>query len=347
MKLFKILICLVFIFMILIAFKYNNEFDYSKVRHLKFEDCSKIKIKVRIKNASQVIVIEKENPKYAFNKNFSGDDRSLLKKYGGANLFKTRLDQEFLTNDIYIDNKMVFAVSGNLLVEADGIEKETGVVFEDNDKNLIALTNNYGIDIYNPYLKKRSNLLDLEIKLHSPDDITIYRLLDAKGEWLLVLGIYHDYSYQEVDELHNHFKIYKYNLKTKEVRIWDSRDYNLTMYIDTYYLNYDLSKDRRYIYMSFMYGYNGYDGEKDKISEGGVYVFDWWEERLYKIFEPMPINNFKKLAMQKIKSDGSIYYEIDVKVVNNTDDGYVYAMWAGTNEDFQYIRFKNPEDMLK
>lgn len=119
------------------------------------------------------------------------------------------------------------------------------------------------------------------------------------------------------------------------------------MYIDTHYLNYDLSKDRRYIYMSFMYRYSGYDGEEGAISEGGVYIFDWWEEKFYKVYEPMPVNDFKELSVQKMKPDGSIYYEIDVKVVNNTDDGYVYAMWAGTNEDFQYVRFKNPEEMFK
>jgi len=99
--------------------------------------------------------------------------------------------------------------------------------------------------------------------------------------------------------------------------------------------------------MSFMSGYSGYEGEKGVVSEGGVYIFDWWEEKFYKVFEPMPVNDFKKLAVQKMKPDGAIYYEIDVKVVNNTDDGYVYAMWAGTNEDFQYVRFKNPEEMLK
>jgi len=96
-----------------------------------------------------------------------------------------------------------------------------------------------------------------------------------------------------------------------------------------------------------MYRYSGYDGEEGAISEGGVYIFDWWEEKFYKVYEPMPVNDFKELSVQKMKPDGSIYYEIDVKVVNNTDDGYVYAMWAGTNEDFQYVRFKNPEEMFK
>ncbi len=327
---------------LLISFIFHNNIDYSKIKYSKFDEYKKKNIPFRFINCYEKIKNEKFDDKYFIKIKTPPDDEGwLLQKYSKNNLYN---GTGKYNEKLYIGDKEIFTWADGFII---GENNNTINIFKDKFGNILALTHVYIIKAYNPNLEKRSDLLDLEIKLHSPDDIDIYRLLDVKGEWLLVLGIYHDSSYEEVGNLHNHFKIYKYNLKTKEVRILDSRDYNLTMYIDTYYLNYDLSKDRRYIYMSFMYGYSGYDGEKETVSEGGVYIFDWWEERLYKIFEPMPVNYFKKIARQKMKPDGSIYYEIDVKVVNNTDDGYVYAMWAGTNEDYQYVRFKNPEEMLK
>ncbi|MFW6139651.1 MAG: hypothetical protein ACOC7U_10845, partial [Spirochaetota bacterium] len=227
--------------------------------------------------------------------------------------------------------------------------KEKGIIFKDEYNNLLTLIYDCGIVAYNLNNKKLEALLILDINQNSPEYINTYRLLDVKGEWLLVLGIYHNNVYNEFEYIHNHFRIYKYNIQTKQVRIWDSRDHGLTMFIYDYYNNYDISRDRRYIYMSFQYGYNGYDSQ-DTVSYGGVYVFDWWEEKLYKIYQPMSDREFDEISEKHTRPNKDNFYEIDVKVVNNTDDGYVYALWEKievTDEKFKNCyRFKNPEPIL-
>jgi len=311
-------------------------------------------IKGKIKNIIKDVTINKVDKKSIIEKNIFPDDESWVsKKFNVNNYYEIGTFKSSYNNKKYFYSPSLgFRVNDNFkktplkITLHDGfiIPQITERISVNNDERRLL-----GISFFSYEKEKVIPLfgiesLEEEINYTDADET---RLLDTKKEQFLILAIYHDYSYQEIGNLHNYFKIYKYNLKTKEVRIWDSRKNNLTMYIDTYYLNYDLSKDRRYIYMSFMYGYSGYDGEKGAISEGGIYVFDWWEEKLYKIYEPMPIKRFKEIARQRMKPDGAIYYEIDVKVVNNTDDGYVYAMWSGTNEDYQYVRFKNPENFMK
>ena len=48
-----------------------------------------------------------------------------------------------------------------------------------------------------------------------------------------------------------------------------------------------------------------------------------------------------------MRPDGAKFYEVNVKVVNNTDDGYIYAIWDEIDENYHYVSFKNPEEILK
>jgi len=353
MKTIKYTVYFAVIIFFITAFN-NGNIDLSEFKYIKYKSFNERNIKGQIIKVIKGIITIKVDKKIIIDKAaFPIDESSVIKKYNKANYYEKG------SFESYYHNKKYF-YSPYLGFRVDNSFEKTPVKFPFNDGFIIGqitervLIDNderriFGISFFSYEKEKAIQLFGIEsidekIKYTDASEI---RLLDIKDGQFLVLAIYNEKQYQEVDELHNHFKIYKFNLKTKEVRIWDSRENNLTMYIDTYYLNYDLSKDRRYIYMSFMYGYSGYDGEKGLVSEGGVYIFDWWEEKIYKIFEPMSVDGFKKIAGEKMKSDGSIYYEVDVKVVNNTNDGYVYAMWAGTNEEFQYVRFKNPEEMLK
>jgi len=135
-----------------------------------------------------------------------------------------------------------------------------------------------------------------------------------------------DYSY---------LKIYKYNLKKKEVEIFDTYEYGIisngVYEVGSYYPTYDISKDKRFLYIPARsdteYTNEDFFYRKAVKTNGGLYIYDWWENKLYKLLE------------------GNV-----TDVTNNTDDGYVYVQFMRIEDKqiiYDYYRFKNPEDIIR
>jgi len=119
------------------------------------------------------------------------------------------------------------------------------------------------------------------------------------------------------------------------VEIFDSYDYGIVSNgvdeVEGFFPVYDISHDQRYVYIPARgdreYIRNKlFNREKMKMS-GGLYVFDWWQNKIYKLFE------------------GNV-----VDVTNNTEDGYVYIKtmkYENNHHIYEYFRFKNPEEILE
>lgn len=157
-------------------------------------------------------------------------------------------------------------------------------------------------------------------------------MINLQNECLFTIGwvnegrMYPDYAYM---------KIYRYNLLKKEVSIFDSYTLGILVppidEIEGYYPVYDISMDKRFVYIP-AWAKEGYTNpefsrrETVKIN-GGLYVYDWEKEKVYKLAE------------------GNV-----TAVTNNTDDGYVYyrtTSYENKKRTHEYYRFKNPEEMLR
>ncbi|MGQ9723682.1 MAG: hypothetical protein ACUVXA_20470, partial [Candidatus Jordarchaeum sp.] len=101
--------------------------------------------------------------------------------------------------------------------------------------------------------------------------------------------------------------------------------------VEGYYPFYDISEDKRFVYIPARCDkeYTDPDAFKRESVEmhGGLYAYDWWENRLFKL------------------AGGNV-----VAVTNNTEDGYVYFQvqeWVNGKRKYEYYRMKNPEEMLR
>lgn len=341
MKLLMQVLLLPLLGLILSSFNYNRHIDYSEINYIEYK---KLKLKnLNLKGVcltSNIKIEEVDQSNINDRSLLPTDEKSVVEKYNrdwyleDVNYsYKGKVYKGIGGKDFKVNNKEIFTIlhkteDGFLIPYFTEKYKEEGknyysiflmgiAYFSYSKENIFPILGAEDLNKYQKY--KGSNN---------------YRFLDVKGEWIFVLEVYpSEKNIMGMEEEYHHFRIYKFNILTKEVRIWDSRENgDLVMFTQTYYLNYDLSKDRRYLYMSFV--------------NDGVYMFDWWEEKLYKIYNCPSFEEFQQATGLVVKGPASRV----PNVINNSDDGYVYVVvynLSGIPRKYLYYRFKNPEESLK
>ena len=327
--LFIFLTCILFM-----GFSFDKGFNYSRVEKLKWEDLDKTHLEPKIIDLTKKIRSKEVSKEFVEKKElFPFSERWLVKKYDENSLFNTKID-EYGNKSFYLNGKMVFVNVRSFFLDNDNY---IGNIFNDKYNNLLALTT-LSIDRYSQNNPKPIEVVELErVKYNNKSSLLCddHRLLDIKGELLFIAGWENEYR---VVPMYAYTKLYKFDLKKKQVEVFDSYPYGIFIYgfdvFEGYSPNYDISKDRRYFYIPGVqdHEYSNiayiFDRENVKV-QGGLYVYDWWENRLYKLV------------------DGTVS-----DVTNNTDDGYVYykvRIYDKKKREAKewYYRFKNPEEMLK
>ena len=324
----KHLIFCIFLFINLfptIVFTDNHKIDYSEIEKKEWNNLKKIKIDTEIRNISKKIRSEEiKNKNISVKKLFPETEIWVLKKYDITNLYETKLVNGFPC--IYTGNEMIFP-SVNALSLSNN--KYIGIVFNDYYKNIITVGSTYSIYVYKQKEKRLKIILWMK---GENNEYYTSRLLEAKNV-LLFIASWVNENIHGVPE-YSYIKLYKYNLLKKEVEIFDSYDYGIVSNgvdeVEGFFPVYDISHDQRYVYIPARgdreYIRNKlFNREKMKMS-GGLYVFDWWQNKIYKLFE------------------GNV-----VAVTNNTEDGFVYIKtmkYENNHRINEYFRFKNPEEML-
>jgi len=313
---FFIIIIMVFF---VVGFSYEKDINYYETEGVITEDLDVIFNNREIKDITGCLSYVEVSESEIKAKKYFIDERYVLKKYNSEAVVEI-IEQPSL-DKIVLNGKEFKGIYGFEVFDEESTSitdycDSYLVIYNDNSKNIIVINYYDEICVYNPINKKIKSLINTEgSKIIHPEHIEEYRLLDVKGEWFLVLGVYHDpdYKYKEFEHLHRCFRLYRYNILNNEVTIWDSHHYGLNFFASSYcYLNYDISISRRYIYMSFI--------------DEGIYAYDWWEGNIYKIFGVHNSESFKSLVGLEAKLDSSTY----VNVLNDTEDGFLYI------EEYQY-----------
>ena len=344
MKKTKILIYVLMFYIAVTAFS-NNGVNYSEIKDKTWEVLKKNYSKPKVSDITkkfehEKIELQDEKLHYIFPEN----EIWAYKKFNKETLYKITLIRGFPC--IFINDELIFPSVDALTIGANSF---VGIVFKDDYGNLMTTTHGYYLELFSNTEKKTKTL----IKTTSEDYKTALqresRLINVINE-LIYIANWDNESVFGPSEYAS-LILYKLNLLKGEVEIFDSYEYGIiTMGIDIvegYYPFYDISEDKRFIYIpAWDYSfYTKYDknnkptyyknkftiGESFKRESvemhGGLYAYDWWENRLFKLAE------------------GNV-----VAVTNNTEDGYVYFQvqeWVNGKRSYEYYRMKNPEEMLR
>lgn len=296
-----------------LGFTFDGDIDYSKYKAIEWSELKQIKVKTNIIDISGRIKLEEVVEGFIKEKNiFSMYEGCVVKKYS----------KEKFEGNLVIDSKKVIDDIDGFRV---GRREYVGIRFADKYDNLVYFISPY-IVVYDAKTNEDYPMFSVT------NDIFKYeseRFIDVKGEWVFVVAwqgeLFTDKDSSKLD-------IMKFNIKTKTAEIFDSYDYGIFSQPYVEFHSYDISKDRRYIYIAGIdhvkeYMPEDYYNREEVKIEKGLYAYDWWENRLFKLVD-RGIN----------------------AVVNNTDDGYVYIR-VGDYYDKKwhegYYRFKNPEELLK
>jgi hypothetical protein len=315
-----------------VSFCFDKEIDYTQFKYIRYDDFEKIEVRPELIDLTEMIEVKKVKPELVKQKDiFRKDEKWITEKYESGKRIEGK-------DGVYIFRSKKFYFTPMIGFIKDTYFNRVIIKYNDSEKGLIlpSITERieeeesfYKLIGITYFSKEREEFIRLfglenikEYRRHNE-----YRLLDVKGEWFLVLEKYIAFPDKfDVDEYY--IRIYKYNIKTKQIYIWDSQE-NDRLTVVYGFSNYDLSRDRRYVYMS-AYSNQGYSRgiDEEHIRKSGLFIYDWHENKLYKVIEGF----------------------CDA-VVNNTDDGYCYYMNMGYDEtgtDFinYFYRFPNPEEIL-
>ena len=319
------LIALILLIFILIAFNNANSIDYSKISFTDWKTIKKVNIKLNIIDFKKKIDLEKVCQELLSDEIFSIDESNVIKKYKENCLFRVKEEDDL--ENIYISDILVFFGVRPFYIENGSVG--LAPIFKDKYDNLLTLSLIFFmVNTKNSVLKEI-----IEIEHNDKSLFSTFRLINVRKEQIFNIGWVNE-NIHGVPE-YSYIKLYKYNLLKKEVEIFDSYDYGIVSNgvdeVEGFFPVYDISHDQRYVYIPARgdreYIRNKlFNREKMKMS-GGLYVFDWWQNKIYKLFE------------------GNV-----VDVTNNTEDGYVYIKtmkYENNHHIYEYFRFKNPEEILE
>lgn len=308
----KIAVILV-ISLVLFSFTFDRNIDYSQYKEIERSDLKQIDVEPKVINLVGKIRLEEVTSEFIKDNNiFPFYEGWVVKKYG----------IEKFEGDLVIDGKRTIDDIDGFQV---GRKEYVGIRFTDEYGNLVYFISPFVV-VYDNDKNRDYPLLDIT------DNVFKYetdRLIDVKGEWIFVVA----WQKEIFDAGTSNIDLLKFNIKEKTVEIFDAYDYGIFCWPFVEDHQYDISNDRRYIYMvgidyrSFETMPEGYYKREEVKINKGLYVYDWWENKLFRLV------------------DEGIKF-----VVNNTEDGYVYIKkheYYDKKWHDSYHRLKNPEELLK
>lgn len=320
--------------MVFVAIDYDENINYAKIKPVKFEELQKELIKPKLIDISKKIKLEKvELSKSQIEYIFIRDHFNwLLKKYddvksiertGIFEIYDEKEKNVHFTNIFFSDkygNKIF--MDGRAFCFYPDIKKELLQVSDPE-----SFEKRHVIEMYYKYNEKSNTYTLLEDKFN-PWDLFTYPdyPIDVKGEWFVVINfISCDMAEDDYD---SYFTIRIINIKTKQLKLLWSKNYDILHFDTAKYRRdeivgpvwYDVSKNKRYIYLTGTYVPNFYG----RVYNPGAYVYDWWNNRFYKIY-----NRQEKDLVEEV-----------FQVTNNTEDGYIYfevrRWWKEAGKGWKY-----------
>ncbi len=332
-KTFFIFLLILFIF----SFTYDNNFDFNNRKNTNYEKIKKVKLDSKIIDLTEKIKWTKINLNldqkkiiFPFNENYElnnlwCDDSWKLKKYDKKQIIKlaTIDGEEYQINDKFYA----------LEIPKYFINDESyTIVFNSNNDGIIF--DGSKIFTYDKISGKlKFILLDFYDSKNKKNIIFGETLINVLGQYLFILE--KKYDNEDIRHEYCYYILHRINMKTLEDEYIDFSDYGIYQaamgVVDGFLPIYDISLNKRYFYFygesdkeSLKYHYNNFNNFND-----GLYVYDWWENRLYKV--------------------GNIRCNL-VMITNNIDDGYVYIRSIkdlnAKNYEYDFYRTKNFESLL-
>ncbi|HQJ40636.1 MAG TPA: hypothetical protein PK449_03665 [Exilispira sp.] len=340
----KIIIFVIMISLFIFSFDYDKNINYDNYKWIEYKDLKRTKLSLNIIDLTSKIKWEKI---------------SLSKKMQNT-IFPIENNQENYNGLWCNDYWKLRKYDKDQILELYKIDCCHFCLFSDNNKDLIGDYSEYYSNdkiytvcfnksdseklIYKDFHLRIIDIINKTIKGYlcnffnykNPDETEIISpIVNILGEYVFYIEIFGDN-----DCFRNTYCFYilhRINLKTLEDEYIDFSDYGIYQaamgVVDGFLPIYDISLNKRYFYFygesdkeSLKYHYNNFNNFND-----GLYVYDWWENRLYKV--------------------GNIKCDL-VMITNNIDDGYVYIRTRlgkdskTKNYQYDFYRTKNFESLL-
>jgi len=331
-KLTLLIILILFSVIIFMSIDFDENINYANIATVKFSDLKKEVIKPDLIDISDKIKLEKvelseKQVKYIFQRDVFN---WVLKKYDNViteknmGIFRVFKDNKTTHSNILFNDKF-----GNKILKG-------GVVFSILEKNkkekpLLYFGDPDAFEKHNflfyDYNEKDNTYTLLEDKYKVWDLFTFPDYpIDVKGQWFVVISFYQ--CNMTYDDYNAYFMIKIINIQTKEMKILWSKNYDILQFMQTleniYGPRYDVSKNKRYIYLTGTYEPFSYG----RVFNPGGYVYDWWNNRFFMIYK---------------KNETNLKHEV-FQITNNIEDGYIYfevRTWQKKEKSWEYSYEKN------
>jgi hypothetical protein len=328
----KIIIFVIMISLFIFSFDYDKNINYDNYKWIEYKDLKRTKLSLDIIDLTSKIKWEKI---------------SLSKKMQNT-IFPIENNQENYNGLWCNDYWKLRKYDKDQILELYKIDSFQFCLFSDNNEDLIGDYSEYYSNdkIYTVCFNKS----DSEKLIYKDFHLRIIDIINKNTKWYLlyeckepIVNILGEYVFyieiitdgQPIRADYCYYILHRINLKTLEDEYIDFSDYGIYQaamgVVDGFLPIYDISLNKRYFYFygesdkeSLKYHYNNFNNFND-----GLYVYDWWENRLYKV--------------------GNIRCNL-VMITNNIDDGYVYIRSIkdlnAKNYEYDFYRTKNFESLL-